>query len=405
MKKFTLKWQLFSIFFINLAILISSSCNTNQSNNLPSSSGDTDQGDISTDVFSSQDPVSYDFQSGAALEGDGTSVEVNFNKKNKKKHRRAAMQSSLSESTSEHSLTLDLSKQSIGDVDLVISLHNSWLMEETIAKLEKNFKSFLETIQSNIHGNLNTTILSCDSTVKKDETGCLDLEPTQTLAYKSLVDYHVPLSIYGGHMGMGWIKNIVEGQTLLTYDTPSRQWVTIDRPRIFKNFAAGSTTKPKKVFLDINVNNIDDSLDNYMDSFKQHADAQFGKENVVFFTISPKRRNNSCDGTQFDNENRKLAKYYGGKLFSICDLNASTFTKLATRIEEHSWATFDLSSITTANINGAITGVSLNGNALDASAYKVIHNVIPPLLFVDLPQNTANGTTITVTAKNASTSS
>lgn len=399
MKKFSLNWQLLCICFINGALLIS--CNTSQSNNQPAAAGDTDQGDISTNVFTSQDPVSYDFQSGGAMDGEGSSVEVHFNKKNKKKQRRAAMQSSLGTSTSTHSLTLDLSKQTIGDVDLVVSIHNSWLMEDTITKLEKHFKSFLENTQNAILGNLNTTVLSCVSNEKMPH-GCLDTQPTPALAFNSLVDYHIPISIYSGHMGMSWLKNIVEGTTLLAYDTPTKEWVTINRPAVFKNFEPNPTTKPKKVFIDINMNNIDDNLDSYMDNFKQHADAQFGKENVVFFTISPRRRNNSCEGTQFDNENRKLAKYYGGKLYSICDLGASTFTKLTTRIDEHSWATIKLDSISTANIEGAITGVSVNSTALASSAYKVIHNVTPPLLYVDLPQNTANGTTITVTAKDPS---
>ena len=277
-------------------------------------------------------------------------------------------------SSSTHSLTLDLSKQSIGNVDLVMTMHNSMLMADHLRKIEEGIPGFLDKIRAAISGTLNTTVLSCSI---EGDTGCLHLAP-------STIDYFVPLSMYSGHFGIHWMTNIIGGQTLTTYDTPTRTWVTIDRSQVFNN-------NYKKVFIDFTVDNDDQTLATKTATFQTHADAQFGKSNVTFLSVSPKRRNNSCEGTDFHPENIKLAKYYGGKRFPICEFKQGKhFTKIAEEIKYRSWATFDISSLGGADI----TNVSLSGNSY---AYHVIDRVDPPLLFVNLPASTANGTTITVT--------
>ena len=287
----------------------------------------------------------------------------------------------------DHVFTLDLSKQSIGDVDLVIALDNSALMAQHIRKFEAVFSEFLTTTASAIDGTLNTTILSCSRDTNDQSTdNCLTMD--SSLASQL---YHIPLSIYGGHMGMGWIKNIVEGQTLLTHDTPSRDWVTINRSKVFKQHY-------KKFFL-IVTNHVKYTSQE-RDQLKSSIATHLTHSGVNFASIAPLKKEGKNKGCQllavYDKNLSSLAKFYDGKPYPICadaDAYKTYFTDITSRIETLSWGSIDIAKLS-ADQRKRIAKVTLDGTVYDHAIRTIAGS---SLLFVDVPTNTQDNAEIVVT--------
>lgn len=283
-----------------------------------------------------------------------------------------------------YTFTLDLSKQTIGSVDLVIAIDNSASMGQHIRKFEAGFSNFLTTTASKIDGTLNTTVLSCSRNNQVTSDDCLTITSSLTSQI-----YHVPLTtITDGNRGLHWFKNIIQGYPLITKSNDS-PWVTIDRTKVF-------TQNYKKFFLVLTNDAQYDSAKSKQ--LKSATDTHLGNSNVNFASIKPMKKDNDGCKTYaaHDKHLKSLTKHYGGKPYHICaDANAyqTYFTDITSRIKTLSWGSINIASLSDAQ-RKRIAKVTLAGTVYDHAIQTIAGS---PLLFVDVPHDTADGAQIIVT--------